>query len=442
VVLIRRSGVLGLLLLGGCGRLLFDPHGGDGGADSGTVPSTCPGGCLGDAATDFNGASGGAGNHWRYLEDHRDRSWAPMAMIPAEMVGTDPANRITTCTARPTAPACSALPGALLMSSAGSQSSADPAIEFTAPTNQVIQLSLHAFVPGGAADQLIRLYRNSREDVLFTGTATPGATLAHAITLDALAGDRFLVAVAPVAGGATDVGLQLFVNATGAPFPSTCQLALPFTSTSGATTTDQCHGAVFTHSTYTPNPSPGSVSPTAVVLGNGPFPEQGRAVDIKPTDFLQARLSDVLDWSHDVTVQFWVQQRQGSALGQWLYSDLDPDFGGGVAVSLLGSGSVSIDVTACTDPTPNMVKLGDAYLAYPTTSTWQFVRVVRTGATVSVCLNGQRMASLPVNPNLPSTFKTYNPPNLGADASQGPRSAIFDGLLDDVRTITGALPCN
>jgi concanavalin A-like lectin/glucanase superfamily protein len=449
VVLIRRSGVLGLLLLGGCGRLLFDSHGGgsgDGGSGSNDVPSTCPAGCIADAAADFNAASGIA-NHWRYLDDHRDRSWTPMAVTPTERIGSDPGNRITTCAANPSAPACRALPGALLVSTAGSSSNADPAIEFTAPGAQVIQLSLHALVPSGA-DQAIRLYRNSREDVLFTGTAPAGTTLARAFTLDAIAGDRFLVAVAPMGGGATEVGLQLFVNATGAPFPSTCQLALPFTSASSTTTTDRCRGTVFTHETYAaaPPPTPGTITITPLTLGNGPFSEQGSAVDLKPTGFLEPKVTDVLDWSHDTTVQFWVQLRTTPtfATSAWLFSDQDPDFGGGIGVSLTqnGGGGVNLSVTACTDPTPNMVNFGTVFAAYPAPGSWQFVRVVRAGGAVDVCLNGQHIASLPVSPSLPPTFQTYNPPALGIEDSPSPGGAFFDGLLDDVRVMTGALPCS
>jgi len=65
----------------------------------------------------------------------------------------------------------------------------------------------------------VRIYRNSREDVLVTATAMPGVALDREITVDALAGDRFLVALAPEAMGAGNVAVQLFVNNTGAVFP-------------------------------------------------------------------------------------------------------------------------------------------------------------------------------------------------------------------------------
>jgi concanavalin A-like lectin/glucanase superfamily protein len=441
---------LGVVLLGGCSESLFGAHragqGDDaGGTDSGVVPTACPSDCIGNAGADF---PGGASSPWRYLEDHRTPpSWTAMTGTTT-MMGTDPGNRITSCAANPTAVACSALPEALLVSSAGATSKADPAIEFTAPKKQVIQLSLHAFVPGGAADQTIRLYRNSREDVLFTGTAIAGTTLAHAITLDALAGDRFLVAVAPTGNGATDVGLQLFVNDTRATFPSTCQLALPFTSPASPTTTtgDQCRGAVFTHYDYAPTPLPGTMTVTTATFGTGPFQQQVSALDLHPTEMLASFTGKVLDWSHDITVQFWVQLRQPASLGVLarLFTDVDVDAGGGIDISLVMrvTGSLVLDVTACTDPTTNMVKFGDTSIAYPTNGSWQFVRVVRTGSMVYVCLNGQRMTSLTVDPNLPPSFMTFNAPTLGKNLADASESAVFDGLLDDVRAISGALPCD
>ena len=78
-------------------------------------------------------------------------------------------------------------------------------------------------VPAGGLGQTVRLYRNSREDVLFTATADPGATISHTITVDALAGDRFLVAMAPPAAGQIDIGVQLFVVGANATFPTECR---------------------------------------------------------------------------------------------------------------------------------------------------------------------------------------------------------------------------
>ena len=57
-------------------------------------------------------------------------------------VGTDdPANTISACSAGSAQPTCAALPDALLVSSSGSGSTADPAIEWTATTNQIVAIS-------------------------------------------------------------------------------------------------------------------------------------------------------------------------------------------------------------------------------------------------------------------------------------------------------------
>ena len=98
MVLIRRSVVLGAVLLAGCSESLFGVHDGDGGA--GSAP-TCTGSCIADAAVDFDGTLGGAGGHWRYLEDTRDRMWTRMNADSTGMTGTvDPRDHITTCGAK------------------------------------------------------------------------------------------------------------------------------------------------------------------------------------------------------------------------------------------------------------------------------------------------------------------------------------------------------
>jgi len=432
--------VLACVLLGGCGQSLFDAHGavddGGGGGDGTLVPATCPAPCLADAAGDFDGTTGGAGNRWRYLDDHRDRTWTAMTAAAMAMTGADPDNHITTCAAHPTAPACTALPGALLVSSAGATSAADPAIEVTAPTAQVIQLSLRAHV-AGSDDQTLRIYRNSREDVLFTGVAAAGTTLDHAVTLDALAGDRFLVALAPSAKGATDVGLRLFVSATGASFPSTCQVAVSFAAAVGNTADNLC-GGDFTHQLD----SGGSDMPTPPPLAPGPFPELGKAADITADAYFKG--TGILDKTHDVTVQFWVKLRGFvDPYNAWLFSDLDLDVGaalggGDLGIAIVNGADPKLDVTTCTQATSPLM-FDDAVTAYPNDGSWQFVRVVHTNGNVYVCLNGARKTSFAAAPGLlKSTFS----PHLGRNVVWTPSGAFFNGELDDVRVLTGALPCD
>jgi len=449
MVLIRRSGVLGLLVLAGCAQSLFDARSVD------IDDATCGNMCVADAADDFDGTAHGANTHnwrWSYLDDHRDRSWT--AMNPSanlEMTSADTSNRITTCAAHPDEPACQALPRALLISTTGGDRQTDPAIELTAPASTVIQLNLHAFVPRGDA-QTIRLYRNSREDVLFTGTATAGVGFQHTITLDALEDDRFLVAVEPEGKGATGIGLHLFVTAPiDTTFPSTCQLALPFETTTtplGGTlasdTGDLCGNTTVTHYDY---PS-GKPAPSLLTRESGPFPDLGSAASIDQNRFLEG--TRMLDWSRDVTLQLWVQLRtppSSDPTRAWLFSDQDPDAGGGIGISIIpgipeGGTDAILDVTACTDARPHPAKFGDVLIPYPNYASWHFVRVVRTDGDLHVCVDGIRiMPQAPFQADLPTGLTTSRSPDLGRINVMS-MDAYFDGLIDDVRVFTGALPCD
>src|SRR6185436_18077947 len=95
------------------------------------------------------GTSGGTTRRCGFSNVIAIRSWRPIPPGGVGMTGADPANRITTCSAKPGAVACNELSDALLISSAGTTSAADPAIEFTAPGAQVIKLSLRAYLPSG-----------------------------------------------------------------------------------------------------------------------------------------------------------------------------------------------------------------------------------------------------------------------------------------------------
>jgi hypothetical protein len=336
---------------------------------------------------------------------------------------------ITTCAAQPDAPVCQLLPGALLVSSSGSTSPADPAVELTVPTAQVVQISVLARVPDGQPAQQIRLYRNSREDVLFSGVASPGSTLENAITVDALAGDRFLVAVAPATVGAANVGLHVFVSGTGASFPSNCQLAVPFSSASGNTVGNLCGGDI-THDDATDTATP-------PVLGPGPYAEEGMAANIAIGTYYQAGAS--LDKSHDFTEQLWIQVGTVGTDTMWPISDHDLNNGGGLGVALYIDQTDSIlklDVSTCTSPDP--LEFDGDRSPYPTDGAWHFVRIVHTGGNVLVCLDGARAFSFPLAAGaLMSSF----PPYVGKNVIWTPAGAFYGGSIDDVRVFSTALPC-
>jgi hypothetical protein len=300
-------------------------------------------------------------------------------------------------------------------------------------------LHVEALVPAGGSDQTIRLYRNSREDELFTGTAMPGTVFDQAITLDALPGDRFLVAIGAKVSGAANIGLNLFAKGTGDPFPATCQVTLPFANLSGTTVDDLCGSTVFTH--YT---GPGSVTPSSFTINNGPFPEQGQAAQLSGNEFFQRGTGPLtfppLDWMKDVTVQFWVKAALPSlSRPEVLFSDLDPDYGSGMEISLTQASMTMIDVRVCKVPPirPAAAEFVDLIGMYQGPTAWHFIRIVRAGGAVRVCVNGASVATMSTQP---CTEPSPYPLELGASTAQSDPS--LNGNLDDVRVLTGALPCN
>ena len=410
MVLTVRCGVLVALLLAGCNESLFGVHHvvpGDAAVPLDVppdvdVPGVCSAPCVADAAAEFDGTPGGMGGHWRYLDDTRSpqRTWTVMAVNGGEMMGAG-TNRITTCALHRDAAACAALPGALLVSSTGVTSGADPAIELTSPTGQVIQLTLHAYLPAGA-NQTIRLYRNSREDVLFTGLATAGTPLDHAVTLDALPGDRFLVAVAPTGDGAADVGLQLFASTVGKAFPSTCQLALRFDTAPIADSTSDLTCVVKRVFTHLDDKGLRAM----LTLSGPPFAELVSALSNPGGTYLHS-LDPMgpLDYSGDVTVQLWANLKTFVNAGAAsVFSDLDAT--GGLAISVLPAGTISVTTPSTT------TSLVEAAGPYPDPSAWHFIRVVRTAGNLRVCVDGSLAGTMDASlVRLPASL----PPNFGKD---------------------------
>jgi hypothetical protein len=428
VVLSWRSGWLGVLVLAGCSESLFGverdgPTGG--GPDAGDPSGRCTGTCISNAAGSFDGSATGADSHWRYLEDTRDRFWTAMGGGGATMTGQDPDNRITSCAANPGAPACRMLPGALLVSAAGTDSPADPALAFLAPISQGIELTLRVAVPDGD-DPTIRLYRNSREDALFTAVARAGAVLEQTIPLDALAGDRFLLAVAPTtSAGARDVGVDLTVRAVGA-FPSTCQFAFALELLMGNGTVDlACSREPLIMF---------DVGGPPIVQGPGPFVEQGNALRISPGTYLALSSTTAIAYAPAVTVQFWVSQRAPSATAAWLFSDRDAVAGGGMGVAILPGAPAMLDVTTGRDPAPSFVH---AAVAYPEPGRWHLLRLVRTRSDLQLCIDGNHAATI----EAPAPSAGSDTPTFGKDVQEPAALAALEGSVDDIRVITGALPC-
>jgi hypothetical protein len=430
--------LLGLQLLvaaAGCNQSLFDAHGagggsgsgggsgdaGSGGADSGG-PDGCPSACLADAAAAFDGTIDGSDDHWRYLGDQRDHTWAPMLPSGNAMVGKAD-NRIARCADNASAAACVDLPGALLVTSSGMAAASDPAIEYTAAAARVVRLTLTAHVPGDGADHRIRLYRNSREDVLFTAPAAPSATVTHAITVDALPGDRFLVALEPTTARGGPVALRFFVSDPGQSFPATCQLAVGFADRDivGATVDDLCRGALT---------SIFNTSPTPPLLITGPFPFHGMGVHVEPGYYLvdSAPLA-----APAATIQFWVQN-DDPTIKAVVFSDIDENNASGVAIQFNNVSGPKLEATVIATTSPLAYTAQRIDFASP--DKWHFVRVVHTAGTATFCVDGARVASLPLRTAAAPGIAPY----LGRNGPWNPPNELI-GAIDDLRVFSDALPC-
>jgi hypothetical protein len=420
----------GAVFAAGCGQSLFDAHGGgrdggggddDGGGD-GDVPDTCAAPCIADAAADFDGSPGGKGNHWRYLDDNRNRTWTPMtAAAGSAQVGVDARNSFRRCADDPLSAACKALPGALFVTTGGRGSRAEPAIEFAAAEARTIRIAFRAHAPAG--DHKIRLYRNSREDVLFTMPAAAGVTVEHQVTVDAVPGDRFLVAISADTDPGGAVALHVFVNGASATFPATCGLAVPFSvpGTMGNTVDDLCRGELRSFV----NDMPGELPHLA-----GPYTELGDAAYFENSYY---EATAPLSSSTAMTVQLWLQIESSPAPDGWVFSNIDGDTGGGLALRFAGSTSkLVVSVVQSTNPTT----YASQSVPIAAATSWHFVRVVHASDAVSICVDGVKVGSGP----LTGPRTSGKPVNLGRNV--GDSSTYFIGETDDVRVFFEALPCD
>lgn len=418
---------LGAILLGATGckdQSLFDE--GKEQEGPGMVGSSCPAECLGDAARDFNGTASGAGEHWRYLDDHRDRTWAAMSIEGGRMLGADSATGISVCPAKSTSPACVGLPGAMLISSAGSTSAADPAIEFKFDSKVTAQVGLRLFVPETTGLQQLLVYRNSREDLIFAGPLLPGDTFERALLVDAIPGDRLIVSLAPTLAGPVEVALELFISNQGT--TSRCQVALDFedAKVTGNTMTAHC-GDPFTYYEFEPN---NTEKPP--VLAAGPYPELGKAASIASNMYFKG--TNVLDKGEEFTWQYWMHINALDPIYDvWVVSDLDLNTYTGIGNGVYQRATINFDTQIA-----NEGEYLGANSEFQYVNKWVFVRVSYANGKLSTCMNGKRFTSLDVPVSkLKSNFPLY----LGKNVIWNSQVAVYNGLLDDVRVLSTALPC-
>jgi len=266
---------------------------------------------------------------------------------------------------------------------------------------------------------------------LFTASASPGgATVAHTITVDAIPGDRFLVALEPVGGQGGTAALQLFVIDANKTFPSTCQMAVTFADPTiiGSTIDDLCGGGLTSINN--------AMQPDAPLLVMGPFSFQGMGVYLEPGFYLYG--SQPLARG-DTTVQFWVQNYAPSATKAWVFSNIDEVNARGLGIQFKNtSGTPSgLQLEASVVSTTSPVAYTGQSIAFDNPQNWRFVRVVHTGDMVTFCLDGTRVMSFPLpGPAASARVPTFGRNGVADGADQ------FSGALDDVRVFSDALPCN
>jgi hypothetical protein len=422
--------------LGGCKQSLFDSHGGDddgsNGGDGGSIASTCPVPCLGDGGGAFDGTAMGSDMHWRYLEDHKDRTWTAMTAMGDKQVGAVAGNEVTSCGKHGDAQVCGWLPGALLISTAGN-TGPETAVEWVATSARVVQLQLGVRIPDGAPTQTVRLYRGSREDALFTAVADPGVTVQQTITLDVLEGERVYVTLD---GGNVELaGVQLFVVGDMATFPLQCQVAMPFESAAATGVHNLCGPDLSYHDFDTDS----NAIPT---FGAGPYAEEGMAATLMTSKYYTA--PSPLDRSGDFTIQFWMKFNGVVDVdtGGWAFSDLDLDNTGGIGVVLYTdqmTNHLAIDVQSCKLVTMTTLDFDELLAQYPEDMGWHFVRIVHSGASdVALCVDGMKLGNKAFSVPLASGFAPY----VGKNVVWTPSEPSFNGSIDDLRVVAAALPCN
>lgn len=402
----------------GCDESLFGTrsHGGDP-VDDGGVPVGCGASCIADAARDFDAAANGG---WQYLGDRRDRTWSTMTAAAGAMVG-DASNRVARCADNASAPACAGQQGALLVTTSGAASASDPAVSYVAAKAGVVRLAVRASVPPDGVAHRVRLYRNSREDALITAITAPGATVADAITVDALAGDRFLVALEPTGAAGGSAALAYFVIDPHQTFPAACALALSFADETlvGMTVDDLC-GRGFTFLQ--------GATPAAPLQVTGPYPELASGLYFEDPYYLAGTAALP---GGDRTVQLWVLDDAPTAPLAWVFSDVDEASGAGLGIRFAYTDRLRVEAAVVSSTSP--VQYASQGVEIPPTG-WHFVRVVHAGGTVTLCVDGARS----VRGALPG-------PNASTSAPRFGRNTIafddFRGSIDDVRVIAGALPC-
>jgi hypothetical protein len=408
--------IAALVVTAGCDESLFgrrvDPAAGvDGG-----VPERCGSNCVADAARDFTAAGAG----WRFVNDQRNHRWLAMAAQGAARIG-EGANRAELCADNPDAAACVGHADALLITSGGAGSLSDPAVEYDVATNRVLELAVRVAVPPSSGEHRVRIYRNSREDALFTAIAGPGATVAQTVRLDGIAHDRLLVALEPTGPSGGAVALSYFVIGPQMGFPAGCALAATMTD-------DRLQPKGVLDACGPPLSYLNDVNGAVLQTTGAPYAELGNAV------YFEHPLH--LDGAQTLpagarTVQLWVRDDAPAAPAAWVFSDVDEATASGLGIRFTQTGALRIEAAVVSSAAP--VTYASVGLAV-TSGVWHFVRVVHAGGQVALCVDGlSSTTGALAGPTAPR-----RPPEFGRN---GASPDDFNGVLADLRVFIGELPC-
>lgn len=415
------------------GTALPDARMGGGDPDAASVPMTCPEPCTADAFRDFAAAQN---TPWRYVEvrpdDPQGTGYDDMTLVastPPSWTGAgSPAATIASC-ATPESPACADQTDLLVLSAAGSNSTANyPALLWTAPETASYRLRGSWRMPppqGSPSPQRVYLVRNSQFDYVERQQEfTPDADFPFDVTVDAREGD--VLSLSAPGGAAGVVGVRFYISQQ-QPGPGSCRTALDFTDPDPLS--NRCGSGTFRDST------------PATVDEAGPPGVPGRARQFVAGSSLTYE-GDPNDYSKDWTVQFWALLDASGSGEQWLLSDLDCNAKGGLGVRYDGTQiHVTVldrgaDVTGCAAeglPPPQ---------SFAASAGWHFFRISgafdRNGAylTVNTCLDGQLQT---VQAITNSDMTTTEPMTLGRLDTL---PAEFVGRIADLRVFARALPCS
>src|SRR6185503_14900386 len=119
--------------------------------------------------------------------------------------------------------------------------------------------------------------------------------------------------------------------------------------------------------------------------GTPAFSELGNSADFQMDRYFSG--TDVLARTGDTTTQLWLRQDAFvDTYNAMVFSDIDLDYTGGVAIYILNQSPPKLGADTCTEVTPQLGFAG-ASGPFPDDHAWHFVRVVHTNGMVKICVD-------------------------------------------------------